>query len=109
MKSIIPSISTILLLSLVGCIPIKSVFLGKPSSRDMDRFDHSTIQAAENCFEFHAYDKSLNHLTVNDWTHDIPFSVSLDELFSNHKVRSFAIIQNDTIKYSYDGESFNSE
>jgi CubicO group peptidase (beta-lactamase class C family) len=102
-------ISPLLMLVLAGCFPVKSVFLGKPNSRDMTRFDHSTILPSENCFEFHESDSLLNHLRVNDWTFDIPFSVSIDELLSHHKVRSFAIIQNDTIKYRYDGDSYYSE
>ena len=94
---------------MMGCIPVKSIFLGKPSSRDMDRFDHSIIQVGDSCFEFYTPNEPLDHLNVSDWTFDIPFSVTLDEFFSNHKVRSFAIIQNDTVKYSFNGVSFDSE
>lgn len=107
MKSLSHQIVCLLLIGLSSCIPAKSIFLGRPGSKDQERFNSSTIQASETCFEFHqSDDPSLEDLKVSEWTKDIPFFTSLKELVTKHKIRSFAIIQNDTLKFEYNEDSF---
>ncbi|MDG1333607.1 MAG: serine hydrolase [Crocinitomicaceae bacterium] len=107
MKSIVFQLVCLLLITLSSCIPVKSVFLGRPDSKDQLRFQNSNIQAGEECFAFHqSEDDSLGELKISDWTNDIPFFVTLNDFVGTHKIRSLAIIQNDTLKYQYDADSF---
>ena len=88
------------------CLPVKSLYLGAPDHQDMVRFPHRKIEAGSDCFTFHTKDKQIgDQLKINDWTKDIPFFVSLEELMSSHAVRSFLLIQNDTILYQYAGQN----
>ena len=94
----------VLLLLLSGCLPVKSLFLGGPDHKDMQRFPSKTIETGEDCFSFPISTRNIEHsLKVNDWTKDIPFFVTLPELLGVHKVRSFVVIQQDSILYEYYG------
>jgi len=89
-----------------SCLPPKSLFLGAPDHHDMSRFPHRTIVASEECFSFYRSTENFGqHLKINDWTTDIPFFVSLEEMMTTHKVRSFLVIKNDTILYEYAGQN----
>lgn len=95
------------LISMYSCVPAKSVFLARPDTKDQHRFESSTVEASDTCFEFHPFEEnSLEELKINDWTKDIPFFVSIKEFVSTHNIRSLAIIQNDTLKYNYSNDSF---
>ncbi|MCP4441146.1 MAG: serine hydrolase [Aureispira sp.] len=94
-----------------ACIPIQSIFLGMPDAKDIKRFAKHNIEAdSESCFSFEQstidYSQSLK---VNDWTTDIPFFVTLPEFVESHKIRSFMVIQRDTILYEYYGLPTTSE
>ena len=99
-----------LLLFLSGCIPFKAVFLGAPDNKDIQRFPSSTIEAGNDCFQFHA-DRSgiANRIKVNEWGSGSPYFVSLDQLATNHSTRSLLVIKNDTLLYSYYGEGTDSD
>ena len=87
---------------LSGCIPVRSIFLGSPDKSDLLRFHSNEIKADTNCFIFKKSDSpGLSKLKVNDWSTDIPFFINLNDLATKHKVRSFLVIQNDTLKYEY--------
>ena len=94
-----------------ACIPVQSVFLGAPDRNDLKRFAKHKIQAdTANCFSFQQCSKDDNHpLKINDWTKDIPFFVTLPEFVQSHKIRSFMVIQRDTIVYEYYGQQTNSD
>lgn len=86
---------------LISCIPAKTILLGYPDAKDLDRFPNHTIEASSDCFEFERDDLQNFDVHINDWTKDIPYFVTLDELVMSHPVRSFLIIQNDSIKYEF--------
>ena len=93
-----------------GCIPVKSIFLGAPDKNDIKRFKSSTILAGEDCFQFHEDESgTASRLRVNEWSSGSPYFVTLDELAKNHATRSFLIIKNDTLLYSYYGEGTNAQ
>jgi hypothetical protein len=95
----------ILPLLLVSCIPIRSLFLGHPDEKDLNRFKGTIIHSGDACFEFSKNAKSIgSEIKINDWTRDIPFFMSLDAFAPTHAIRSFIIIQNDTLKYEYYGD-----
>lgn len=97
-----------LMISISGCLPLRSVWLAHPDARDMKRFDHAVIHSGDDCFEFHRESASADiPLRITDWTRDLPFFLPLDSFVQSHKVRSFLIIQNDSIKYEYYGPDFN--
>ena len=52
-------------------------------------------------FEFERADLQDFDFSVNDWTRDKPDFLTLDEFVARHPVRSFLVIQNDSIKYEY--------
>jgi CubicO group peptidase (beta-lactamase class C family) len=90
---------------LVSCIPIRSLFLGHPDEKDLKRFKGTIIHSGDACFEFRKNTKSIgSEIKINDWTRDIPFFMTLDSFASTHAIRSFLIIQNDTLKYEYYGD-----
>ena len=98
----------IIILSFSSCIPLRSIFYGKPDKKDLDRFPYTSIKAGTDCFEFHETDGKLGgQLKVNDWSSDIPFFVNLDEILGGHAVRSFLVIRKDSILYRYIGEASN--
>jgi CubicO group peptidase (beta-lactamase class C family) len=86
---------------LLSCIPVKSIFLGNADSKDLKRFKSHKIEASSNCFEFERADLQDFDFSVNDWTRDKPDFLTLDEFVARHPVRSFLVIQNDSIKYEY--------
>ena len=90
-----------LLGQLTACIPVKSIFLGNADSKDLKRFPSHKIEASSNCFEFERADLQDFDFSVNDWTRDKPDFLTLDEFVARHPVRSFLVIQNDSIKYEY--------
>lgn len=88
-----------LFIFLGGCIPLKSVFLGHPDSKDHARFRNATIDA-DSCFNF--IESSIQpSLFINDWTSDKPEFKTVESICEEHAVRAFTIIQNDTIKFEY--------
>lgn len=91
----------ILLLFLSGCIPARSVFLGWPDEKDLKRFKGDVVHAGDTCFSFANQTGTANRFFITDWTKDIPFFMPLDSFVTTHKLRSFLVIQNDTVKYSY--------
>lgn len=100
----------LLLLLFNSCIPIKSIFLGKPDKKDIARFQNAVIHSGDNCFEFSSSLNSFGKkIKIDDWVHDIPFFVSLDSFAPLHKVRSMLVIQNDTIKYEYHQDKTNKD
>lgn len=108
MKTIAFWLSFFLLLLFNSCTPFKSIFLGKPDDKDINRSDYAVIEASDNCFEFKRAEKQLGgDIKINDWTTDIPFFVPLESFVQTHKIRSFLIIQNDSIKFEHYGEKFN--
>lgn len=108
MKYLLPI--TLFLLVISGCLPIKSLFLGSPDERDQARFPYQTLKSSEDCFSFHTVKKDYGKLLkINDWTTDIPFFVSIEEMIKSHKVRSFIIIRNDTLLYQYAGQNTQSK
>ena len=87
-------------------MPVRSIFLAMPDRRDLKRFAKRTIQADSTCFSFYKLaDGTKSSLKVNDWTTDNPFFVPIETLLQKHSVRSFLLIQNDTILQSYFGEN----
>lgn len=97
----------ILPLLLVSCIPIRSFFLGHPDENDLKRFKGTIIHSGDVCFEFNKSAKSIgSEIKINDWTRNIPFFMTLDSFAPTHAIRSFLIIQNDTLKYEYYGEKY---
>lgn len=92
-----------LLLSVTGCIPPKSFILGRPDQKDIERLPSATIHAGDECFSF-PESKTKSVIKLSDWSTDIPFFVGLDEFIKGHNVRSFVVIQNDSILYDYYGE-----
>jgi len=89
-----------LLVNFLGsCIPLKSVFLGHPDSKDHDRFRKASMDA-DSCFNF---TESPIHtpLFINDWTSDKPEFKTVQSVCEEHAVRAFILIQNDTIKFEY--------
>jgi len=96
------------ILTLNSCIPVISIFRGKPDDKDINRFKGAVIHSGNECFEFKRNTElAKTKIKINDWTKDIPFFVPLDTLVQTHSVRSMLIIQNDTIKYEYYGEKIN--
>lgn len=99
-----------LLFTLSSCFPIRSIFLAHPDKKDLERFDYTTINAGPACFQFGPYQKqTAPTLKVTDWTSDLPFFVSLDDLVTTHQVRSLLVIQNDTLQYQYYREGLNDQ
>ena len=93
---------------LLSCLPPSSLFLGKPDEKDIERFDSNVIHSGNECFEFKKEDSfSGKKIRIDDWSKDIPFFMFLDTFTTKHKIRSFLIIQNDTIKYEYNRKELN--
>jgi CubicO group peptidase (beta-lactamase class C family) len=101
---------SLLFVLLHSCIPLRSVFLGNPDDKDMNRFKSAVIHSGSECFEFQ---KDVNQtaagIKISDWTSDIPFFTPLDSFVPTHKIRSLLIIQNDTLKYEYYGKKINKQ
>lgn len=86
-------------------VPPRALWYNTPDEQDIHRFPYKTIQAADTCFEFVSLPKEQQYeFKVNDWSTDIPFFVSLDELMKTKPIRSFLIIQRDTILYEAYGQ-----
>jgi len=88
----------LVLLGLVSCTPIKSILLGRPDAKDMGRFTNSKINS-DTCFLFEKDNR--DDIKITDWSSDQPVFKPLLELCHEHSVRSFIVIQNDTIKFEY--------
>lgn len=88
-----------------GCIPLNAVFYAEPDGKDIHRFAYSEIQASDTCFEFKDDTSKIGAtIKVNEWGSGTPYFVSLDALCSAHTVRSFLVIRNDTVLYSFYGK-----
>lgn len=100
----------VLALSLSSCALMRGVFLGYPDSKDIHRFNSSTINAGEDCFEFKSdVNRVIENVKVTDWTSGSPYFKSLDQLNSERPVRSMLIIRNDTLLYEFYGEKTDTE
>jgi len=74
----------------------------------MARLPFRTIRASEDCFLFEQGNTDFGRtLKVNDWTTDIPFFISLEELATLHETRSFLVIQRDSILFEYYRDGLN--
>lgn len=93
-----------------ACFPVQSMFLAAPDRVDIKRFARHYIKADSGvCFSFEQSQKDYSQtLKINDWTKDIPFFVPLSVFSKTHKIRSFMVIQRDTILYEYYGQGLNS-
>ncbi|MDG2152973.1 MAG: serine hydrolase [Crocinitomicaceae bacterium] len=87
-----------------SCIPLKSIFFGHPDAKDTNRFRQKEL-SSDICFSFH---KSIQdkEFKVSDWTTDKPRFESAIDVFKEHSVRAFVLIQNDTIKAEYYRKGF---
>ena len=95
----IASTGLLLLCLFTSCIPVKSLFLGHPDAKDMNRFNNKEI-VPDNCFSFQK-SININSFKVNDWTTDKPNFKPLFDVLKEHSVRAFVLIQDDTIKAEY--------
>ncbi len=108
MKLINKLLISLLLTLLSSCIPVRSVFLGRPDAKDIKRSKSAVIHSGGECFEFKRQGNPIGGtMKVSDWTKDIPFFMPLDTLVPTHHIRSMLVIQNDTLKYEYYGAGFN--
>ncbi|MEM0997979.1 MAG: serine hydrolase [Bacteroidota bacterium] len=90
---------------LSACVPLRSVYLAAPDRKDIQRLPASTVRASDDCFQFAPSERDWSeNLLINDWTNDLPFFMSLREFLGTHAIRSFLIIQHDTLKVEYYGE-----
>ena len=96
------------LVLLNSCLPVRSIFLGRPDEKDITRAKRAVIHSSPECFEFKTAPPALSKgLKINDWTSDLPFFMPLDTFAPTHKIRSMLVIQNDSVKYAYYGKNFN--
>ena len=93
---------------LTSCIPAKSIFLGEPDAEDLKRSPYNTVERSSSCFQFEYANPEDFDVKVNDWTKDIPYFLTLDEIAESHPVRSFLVIQNDSVKYEYNRKDLDS-
>ncbi|MGB1216822.1 MAG: serine hydrolase domain-containing protein, partial [Saprospiraceae bacterium] len=101
-------LSIFIILILSGCFPAKSYFHGRPDKKDIERFPSHKIQASDNCFTFEKSEKDYGDIIkFNDWTTDLPRFHTLNQFVKEHNVRSFMLIQNDSIKFEYYDEKLN--
>ena len=92
--------TALFLICITSCVPLKSIFLGRPDKNDAYRFDSNVTYPQETNFQFDKLPK--NHLIqVNDWTRDLPEFKPLEAVCKTHKVREMIIIKNDTIIFDY--------
>ena len=86
-------------LNLLGsCTSIKGILLGRPDAKDTIRFKNSKI-VSDSCFLF-VKNKTCD-IKITDWSSDQPVFKPLLEVCQEHSVRSFIVIQSDTIKFEY--------
>lgn len=109
MKRKLACLLSLLVVLFHSCIPVRSIWLGHPNARDMDRFDHRVVHAGADCFAFKSAHTAAHSLKVTDWTTDLPVFLPLDSFLSGHKVRSLLVIQRDTIKFEYHRDEFSPE
>jgi len=108
-RRIIFPVFIILVLAIIF-LPLKLLYLGNPDGKDLQRFPYRVIHPGKHSFHFSRSSKDFGDiLKVNNWTTDIPFFVTLAELMPTHEVRSFVVIQRDTILYEYYEEGLSSE
>lgn len=97
-------------LSLSGCFAVRGVFLGYPDSNDIHRFSSNAIESGKDCFQFKTDESGVGEgLKVNDRTSGSPYFVTLEELNNSRPVRSFLVIKNDTVLYSFYGKKITEE
>jgi CubicO group peptidase (beta-lactamase class C family) len=105
---LLSTVFEILLLS--SCIPFRAVIHGRPDKKDIHRFSKAVIDAPrDNCFEFTEAKSLGEQLKISDWSRDIPFFMRLDSFVELHQLRSFIVIQNDSIKFEYYGDQYDQE
>lgn len=96
--------------SVTGCFLARGVFLGYPDSKDISRFRSNKIEAGDECFEFKIDESGVGgRLKVNDRTSGSPYFVTLNELSNSRPVRSFLVIRDDTLLYSFYGKKITDE
>ena len=90
---------------IVSCVPISSLFLFHPDKKDIKRFPYKKINPSGNCSTFkRSLDNYGKEIMINDCSNGRPNFISIEDFTPTHNVRSFLIIQNDTIKYEYYGQ-----
>lgn len=82
---------------------MRGLTYGQPDHKDIHRFPSSTISKSEECFEFAENLEVGKRLKVSDWSNGTPLFVTLDKLSQTRPVRSFVVIQRDTILYQFHG------
>lgn len=104
-------ICLLLFFALFSCMPFKALIHNIPDKKDIHRFESAKIEAVgEDCFEFkEAVQYYGKQLKVSDWSRDIPFFMNLDSFVQLHQMRSFILIQNDSIKFEYYRKGLNKE
>lgn len=89
---------------LVGCLPFRAMYLTHPDAKDLKRIHAEKLKASEDSFHFAKEAiPSAAALKINDWSKDIPFFLPLQSFVKTHKLRSFLIIQEDTIRFEHYG------
>lgn len=89
---------------LSSCAIIRGLSYGRPDKKDILRFPFTTISAGVDCFEFEENLEVGAKLKVSDWSHGTPLFVTLNELATSRPVRSFVVIQRDTVLYHFNGQ-----
>lgn len=82
---------------------MRGLYYGQPDHRDIHRFPSTTVAASSDCFEFSEDLSKGAKLKVSDWSTGTPLFVTLDKLSETRPVRSFVVIQRDTILYQFHG------
>jgi len=82
---------------------MRGLIYGQPDNKDIHRFPSSQISASQECFEFEKNLSVGTKLKVSDWSTGTPLFVSMDKLSETRPVRSFVVIQRDTILYQFHG------
>ena len=95
-----------MLLGFGSCTSIKGIILGRPDAKDTNRFKNSKIRS-DSCFLFEKH--KVNSIKITDWSSDKPVFSPLIKVCQEHSVRSFIIIQNDTIKFEYYRDGLNEQ
>ena len=98
----------VLLFALESCVPLRSIFLIEPDKKDIDRFPFKEIKTNKDCFEFKISKQSFGKkIMLNDCSDGRPTYLPLEDFSPSHHLRSFIVIQNDSIKYEYYGQNTN--
>ena len=93
---------------ILSCVPVQSIFLGHPDKKDVKRFESNKIYPKSNIFQFEKLPVNLS-IRVNDWTSDLPEFKPIEELCAGHQVRELLIIKNDTVLFNYQNNERSNE